>query len=313
MSEILRLEPSIKSPLWSGEKLKAIYSDAATEKIGEAWVLSVHKDGESVVKGGSFDGLALSQALNKMGKDSLGKRTEKFEFFPQLIKFIDTSDFLSVQVHPSDDYALKNEGQYGKTEVWYIIDAKEDCGIYFGLKNSLTKEELLSKALDGSIEEDLNFVKVKKGECYFVTPGTIHAIGKGVTLAEVQQNSNLTYRLYDFLRKDANGNYRELHLEKAAKVSCLEPLEISKDNKAEKIEGGSIKTVAECEYFTAKAITLNGEIKLCKNESFVSVVIISGSGKIEENEFKTGDSFFVPANFGEFTLKGEFEALISYV
>ena len=312
MREILRLDPAFKSPLWSGEKLKAIYK-AESEKIGEAWVLSAHKDGESVVNGGSLNGLSLSKALEKMGKEALGTKAESFEFFPQLIKFIDTSDFLSVQVHPSDEYALKNEGQYGKTEVWYIIDAKEGCGIYFGLKDSLTKDELLSKSLDGSIEQHLNFVEVKKGECYFVTPGTIHAIGKGVTLAEVQQNSNLTYRLYDFLRKDKDGNYRELHLEKAAKVSVLEPLKYCKEGDTENIDGGSIKTVARCEYFTAKALNLNGEIKLCRNDSFVSVVIISGSGKIENEEFKTGDSFFVPANFGEFTLSGDFEALISYV
>ncbi len=313
MAEILKLIPAFKSPIWSGEKLKEIYKENSPEKIGEAWVLSAHKDGQSIVTGGSFDGLALSDALDKMGKEALGAKAADFEFFPQLIKFIDTSDFLSVQVHPSDEYALINEGQYGKTEVWYIIDAQKDCGIYFGLKDSLSKKELLSMAADGSIEEHLEFIKVKKGECYFVKPGTIHAIGKGVTLAEVQQNSNLTYRLYDFLRKDKDGNYRELHLDKAAKVSVLEPLEYSKDGQEEIIDGGSIKTVAQCEYFTAKAVQLKGDIKLCNKDSFVSAVIISGSGKIEKEEFKTGDSFFVPANYGEFTLSGDFEALISYV
>ena len=313
MSEILKLIPAFKSPIWSGENLKKIYKENSPDKIGEAWVLSAHKDGQSVVTGGNLDGLTLSEALEKMGKEALGKKAEGFEFFPQLIKFIDTSDFLSVQVHPSDDYALTNEGQYGKTEVWYIIDAQKDCGIYFGLKDSLTKQEVLSKAQDGSIEEKLQFVKVKKGECYFVSPGTIHAIGKGVTLAEVQQNSNLTYRLYDFLRKDKDGNYRELHLDKAAKVSVLEPLKYCKDGDIENIDGGSIKTVAQCEYFTAKALTLKGEFKLCKNDSFVSVVIISGSGKIDNKDFKVGDSYFVPADYGEFTLNGDFEALISYV
>ena len=313
MAEILKLIPAFKNPLWSGEKLKEIYKENSPDKIGEAWVLSAHKDGQSVVVGGSFDGYNFGEALEKMGKEALGVKAEDFEFFPQLIKFIDTSDFLSVQVHPSDEYALTNEGQYGKTEVWYIIDAEKDCGIYFGLKDSLTKDQLLNMAADGSIEEHLRFIKVKKGECYFVSPGTIHAIGKGVTLAEVQQNSNLTYRLYDFLRKDKDGNYRELHLEKAAKVSVLEPLEYSKDGEVEKIDGGSIKTVARCEYFTVKALTLNGEFKICKNDSFVSVVIISGSGKIENQEFKTGDSYFIPANYGEFVLNGDFEALISFV
>ena len=313
MAEILKLIPAFKNPLWSGEKLKEIYKENSPEKIGEAWVLSAHKDGQSVVTGGSFDGLALSEALDKMGSGVLGKKAEDFEFFPQLIKFIDTSDFLSVQVHPSDEYALVNEGQYGKTEVWYIIDAEKDCGIYFGLKDSLTKQELLNMAADRSIEEHLRFEKVKKGECYFVSPGTIHAIGKGVTLAEVQQNSNLTYRLYDFLRKDKDGNYRELHLEKAAEVSVLEPLKYSKEGKIEEIDGGSVKTVAQCEYFTSKSLTLNGEIKICKKDSFVSVVILSGSGKIENEAFKTGDSYFVPADYGEFSLSGDFEALISFV
>lgn len=313
MSEILKLIPAFKSPIWSGEKLKSVYGNDAPDKIGEAWVLSVHKDGQSVVSGGSFDSTSLESAIQKLGKSALGKKCESFEFFPQLIKLIDTSDFLSVQVHPSDEYAIKNEGQFGKTEMWYIIDAEEDCGIYYGLKRKLTTDELLKEAADGSIENDLEFKRVKKGECYFVSPGTIHAIGKGVTLAEVQQNSNVTYRLYDFLRKDKEGNYRELHIDKAAAVANLEPIKVNNAQKETAIEGGSIKTVASCEYFTARALTLDGEYKTKPDDSFMALLILSGSGKIDGRDFTTGDCFFVPADYGEFTLSGKFEALISEV
>lgn len=311
MSEILKLIPAFKYPLWGGKKLKEIYALDTTEPIGEAWTLSAHKDGESIVTGGKYDGMSFSEALKQMSPSALGEKCKEFADFPQLIKIIDTSDFLSVQVHPSDEYAVDNEGQFGKTEMWYILDAQEGAGIYYGLKQKISKEELIQSANDGSIENYLDFKEVKKGESYFVAPGVIHAIGKGVTLAEVQQNSNLTYRLYDFLRRDKNGNLRELHLEKAAKVSILEPIEPDYNQEEVILQGGSIKTVASCKYFTAKAITLNGKISLKTNDSFMSVLILSGSGEINGRDFKKGDSFFVPADFSEFTLVGNFEALIS--
>ena len=142
----------------------------------------------------------------RIKKDDLGTNVSAFTFFPCLIKLIDSASPLSVQVHPSDEYALKNENSYGKTEMWYILDHEKDAGIYVGFKNNETQSDVEKALNNGTILDKLNFFKVKKGECYFIKSGTIHAIGKGVTLIEIQQNSNLTYRLYDYNRKDKNGN-----------------------------------------------------------------------------------------------------------
>jgi mannose-6-phosphate isomerase len=159
--------------------------------------------------------------------------------FPQMLKIIDAEQSLSIQVHSSDEYALRNEGQYGKTEMWYILDAKEGAGIYYGVKKDCTKEELKKAIDDNKIEDVLRFVPCKKGESYFIPSGTIHAIGAGLLIAEVQQNSNVTYRVYDFGRVGADGKPRELHTEKVLKVSNLSPMVDEKEKTSEKTEGGT--------------------------------------------------------------------------
>ena len=185
-------------------------------KAAESWELSTHKDGESVVATGSFKGLKLSEYIKENGNaECIGKKAAKFDFFPMLIKLIDAKDKLSIQVHPDDEYALRREGEYGKTEMWYIVDCEEGAYIYYGVKQEITKDELADRIKNNTLTDVLNKVPVKRGDVFFIPAGTIHAICAGILICEIQQNSNTTYRIYDYDRRDANGNPRQIHVEKA--------------------------------------------------------------------------------------------------
>lgn len=309
----IKLQPSFKDYLWGGTKLKTMYGKQSDfDIVAESWELSAHKDGQSTVVGGEFDGLCLVDYLDRVGKDVLGTRAARFDYFPLLIKFIDAKGDLSVQVHPDDDYALKNEGEYGKTEMWYILDAKEGAGIYYGVKKDCTKEELQNAIEQNKIEDVLRFVPCKKGESYFIPAGTIHAIGAGLLIAEVQQNSNVTYRVYDYNRVGADGKPRELHTEKALTVSNLTPMKDEKEKNKEIIPSGTKTLLSSCSYFEAVKLNIDGQYKLIPNDSFVCVFIIEGSGEIDGMPFNKFDTFFVPADHGETLLKGNFSAMISY-
>ena len=211
MDKVVKLKPFIKSFIWGGDYFQQ-YGKGDLEVISELWELSLREGFSSTIVSGPDSGKPL---VDVMKQEDVGPVSKRFPYFPLLIKLIDAKDNLSVQVHPSDEYALKNENSFGKTEMWHIIDADEGAGLYVGLNDNYTREDIEKKLKDSSILDALNFYKVKPGETYLINAGTIHAIGKGVRLIEIQQNSDLTYRLYDYLRKDKNGNYRELHIEKA--------------------------------------------------------------------------------------------------
>lgn len=311
MSEILRLAPAFKDYLWGGKIIKEKYGINDMDKVAEAWVLSTHKDGQSVVTNGYLSGKTLTEAVEVLGEKALGKKAAEFEMFPQMIKIIDAEQSLSIQVHPSDEYALKNEGQYGKTEMWYILDAKDGAGIYYGVKNEISAEEFKAALANGTVEEALRFVPCKKGESYFIPSGTIHAIGAGLLIAEVQQNSNVTYRVYDFGRLGADGKPRELHTEKALEVSTLTPMKGEAIKKAEVIPCGTKTLLSSCPYFSATKIVIDGEYKFTPKDSFVCVFIAEGDGEINGEKFGKFDTFFVPADMGEVTLSGNFEAIIT--
>lgn len=214
---ILKLKPAFKDYIWGGTKLRDDFGfKSDLKKIAEGWMLSCHKDGENIIDGGKFDGKTLSEVINETGKDILGTKAQKYDFFPILIKLIDAKDNLSVQVHPNDDYALRVEGEYGKTECWYVIDCDEGAELIYGFKKKISNEEFRKRIEDNTFLDIVNHVKVKKGEFFFIESGTLHAIGKGILLAEIQQNSNTTYRVYDYNRLGADGKPRELHTEKAS-------------------------------------------------------------------------------------------------
>ncbi|MBR5012001.1 MAG: class I mannose-6-phosphate isomerase, partial [Clostridia bacterium] len=196
----LLLTPAFKDYIWGGYNLKQnYYPTSPFDKTAEAWVLSAHKDGESAVTNGELVGKTLAEAIECFDKP-LGVNSERFPFFPILIKMIDAEDNLSVQVHPDDKYALENEGGFGKTEMWYVVDHKPDACLYYGFKQDISREEFERRISDNTLTDVLNAVKVKKGDCFFIPAGTIHAIGKGMLIAEIQQSSNTTYRVYDYGR-----------------------------------------------------------------------------------------------------------------
>lgn len=305
------LMPAFKDYLWGGTRLKTEYNkQSSLEKVAESWELSTHKDGESTVRDGEYKGKKLSEYIAENPFEVLGSRAAAFDFFPILIKFIDAKDNLSVQVHPDDEYSLKHNGEYGKTEMWYILDCDEGAELYYGFKRKITKDEFRKRIEDNTLLEALNSVKVKKGDVYFIEAGTVHAIGKGIVICEIQQNSNTTYRVYDYNRRDANGNTRPLHIEQAVEVSKTEP--------AKNYVSGSGNVLASCKYFTAEKAEINGksEFKIT-DECFKSVIVTDGVGVIHMEDFsaeiKKGDSIFIPAQNGSFSVSGSCELIISYV
>ena len=300
MNKLIKLNPSVKSYLWGGNYFQR-YFDLPQEIVSELWVLSSRGESSSIVASGNDLGRRLDEVLSR---EDIGPNGNKFPYFPLLIKLIDAKDNLSVQVHPSDEYALKNENSFGKTEMWHIIDADEGAGIYVGFNNDYSKEEIEKRLKDGSILEALNFFKVKPGETYLINAGTIHAIGKGVRLIEIQQNSDLTYRLYDYLRKDSNGNYRELHIEKALKVINYHKYEKPLNNS---------KFLAKTPYFTVKREVFDGELVINANEgSFVSFTFIDGEGMVNDIPYKKFETFFLP-NGESCLIKGKGTVIISEV
>ena len=304
------LSPAFKDYLWGGTRLKEEFGKKSDlDIVAESWELSTHKDGQSVVASGEFAGMTLGEFVEK-NPSVLGENCKKFEFFPILIKFIDAKDNLSIQVHPDDEYALKNTGGYGKTEMWYILDCEEGASLYYGFKEEITKEQFKKSIEDNTLLEYLNKVEVKKGDVYFIEAGTVHAIGKGIVICEIQQNSNTTYRVYDYDRRDAQGNARELHVEKALEVSVTKPpMEYKQANE---------NVLAKCKYFTVEKADVDGEMEFVIDEtSFKSVIVTDGEGTLAlgdyEMQIKKGDSIFIPAQNGKFTVNGNCNIIISYV
>lgn len=309
--KILKLIPAVKDYIWGGTRLSKEYDIVSfADRQAEAWVLSCHDDGENIISGGVFDGRTLKDVLENEGKDYLGTNCKKFDFFPILIKLIDAKDNLSIQVHPNDEYALKNENQYGKTEAWYIIDCDEGAEIIYGLSKDMTKEELRQSIESGTLLESVNKVKVKKGDLFFIESGTIHAICKGILLAEVQQNSNVTYRVYDYGRLQ-NGKPRELHIEKAVDVINLNAISCGGEpmGQTQEKDGYNETLLTKCDLFTVKRLDIKESAKITADEtSFVSLVALDGNGVVVHDDtcitLYKGESVFIPANTGEVEILG---------
>ena len=294
---IQKLIPVCKDYLWGGRKLKETYGkDFPLDPCAESWELSFHPDGKTLIPDGRTLEAAATQA-------ELGTNTLDFPFFPVLIKFIDARSSLSVQVHPSDDYALAHENSFGKTEMWYIVEADEGAGIYLGFNREVSEEEFKAAIRDNTLTDLLRFYPVKAGECYFIPSGTIHAIGAGCLICEIQQNSNLTYRVYDYGRLDKNGNPRQLHVDKALLVTdrtVCEPKSLSGN------------TLGISKYFNVQRLEVNGETSLnATPKSFHCVTCTDGEGQINDEEIRRGDSFFIPAGFGTYKLGGNMTVILT--
>ena len=306
----IKLTAPIKDYLWGGTRLKTDFGKITDkEKAAESWELSTHPDGESIVSGGEFDGMTLSQYIKANGGDEcIGTRAAEFDFFPILIKLIDAKDNLSIQVHPNDEYAMRVEGEYGKTEMWYIVDCEDDAYLYYGVNRDITKSEFEERIKNNTLLEILNKVPVKKGDVFFIPSGTIHAICSGILICEVQQNSNTTYRVYDYDRRGADGKPRELHFEKAIDVSLLTP--------SPKQAETNSNILASCKYFTVEKLNDNSDITLNK-ASFRSVTVTDGNATLKLDDVTTsltkGETVFIPAQDNTATITGDFEAIMAYV
>ncbi|MBE6789993.1 MAG: class I mannose-6-phosphate isomerase [Clostridia bacterium] len=315
--EILSLYPTLKETIWGGRTLIDEYGfETDNDNAAEAWLLSCHKDGPSFVIGGKYDGKTLSQVIEEEGKGVLGTNNKDIPDFPVLIKIIDARDKLSVQVHPDDEYARAVENENGKTEAWYVLSCDEGASLIYGVNHDMTKDEFASAIENGTLLDDVNVVSVKPGDVVFIPSGMLHAIGEGILLAEVQQSSNSTYRVFDYNRRDKNGNLRELHIKKAVDVVDLgvTKVDFSAEGEAKK-SGDAQKTyLTGCEYFKMTAVKVRGRYEdICDETSFVSLLVLDGSGTLTSDgqsvQLKKGSSIFIPAGKGKYTVSGELEIL----
>lgn len=314
-----KLLPAFKDYIWGGTRLCTEFNKHCNlDIIAESWELACHKDGDSVIADGEYKGNTLSHVIDIEGKSILGTNAQKFDYFPILIKLIDAKDNLSIQVHPDNEYAEKVEGEYGKTEMWYIVDCDENAELIYGFKNEITKEEFEKHINDNTLTDVVNKVPVKKGDVFFIKSGTLHAIGKGILIAEIQQNSNTTYRVYDFGRVGKDGKPRELHIKKALDVTSLKPVALIKPAPVQQGNGYNKRLLSSCEYFTTYEYKIDTEVTLTAfDNSFHSLLIINGNGNIIFNNKKIavnkGDSIFIPSNTGNYKISGSLEFLLTQI
>lgn len=317
------LRPTGKNYLWGGTRLNDDFSKGINmEPLAETWECSTHPDGPSIVASGAYKGMPLAEVL-KRHPEYLGTHPRTEGELPILIKFIDAKQDLSVQVHPDDEYAMKYEnGSLGKTEMWYVIDAEKDAGLVYGFRHDMKKEDLRTSLKQGTVEKYLQKVKVKKDDVFYIEAGRVHAIGAGALIAEIQESSNLTYRLYDYNRVDKDGNLRELHIDKALDVVDLkgsaeprQPMRVLKYKK-----GCASELLCRCKYFQVERQLINTE--RCREmadfrtnqNSFQVLLCLSGCGVLfadgdEVINFFRGDCIFVPANSIPLKLHGRAQML----
>lgn len=313
---MVKLKPVFKDYLWGGTKLRDIYHKKCDyDIIAESWELSAHPDGSSVVASGRHKGMQFDKYLDTVGKEVLGWKCNPLQNFPLLVKFIDAKGDLSVQVHPDDDYALEKENQYGKNEMWYVMDAEPGAGLYVGFNRDVTEVEVMDRITNGTIMEVLNFFPTKPGDVFFIPAGTVHAIGAGNLICEIQQSSNCTYRLYDYNRKDKFGNPRQLHLEKALDVLNCQKYD---PGEFQDITAASGKILSRCKYFEAVIYEIDGEEKAALyGDRFSSVICISGSGTLTigsaSMEIAAGESVFIPATDDLLTISGQLSVIQSHI
>jgi mannose-6-phosphate isomerase len=312
--EPLFFEPVFKERIWGGDRLKTFGYKLPSYQTGECWAFAAHPNGQSIVRDGRFKGYSLGQ----LWKDHRGLFGNiEGDRFPLLTKILDATQDLSVQVHPDDDYANEYEaGELGKTECWYIIDSEEGAEIVYG-HNASTKDEFERMIQDERWNDLLRRVPIKPGDFFFVPSGTIHAIGKGTLILETQQNSDTTYRVYDYNRKDSDGKMRDLHVEQSIAVATIPSVVKETKHDIDIKEGLKITRFVQSNYFTVSKWDLEGEVNLNQPHPFKLLSVITGEGKIYKKgssyPFKKGDHILLPFDFGQFKLHGKAEFIISHL
>lgn len=310
MAEILFLEPVFKEMIWGGNRLATDYGyEIPSDHTGECWAISAHTNGDCTIKNGTFAGKKLSW-LWENEKGLFGQA--KGDTFPLLIKIIDAKADLSIQVHPDDTYAKKYEhGSLGKTECWYILDCDKDATIVVG-HNAKTKEELKQMIEEKKWKDLIKVRPIKKGDFFQITPGTVHAIKAGTVILETQQNSDITYRLYDYDRLQ-NGKPRELHIDKSIDVINCPYEEANLNREITQFSEGSMEQLVHCEYYDVFKINIKGQVSLKEWEPFTLMSVIEGSGTINGINIRKGSHFILPSGYGDFVLKGDMEIIASHI
>lgn len=316
-----KFKPVYKDYIWGGRNLEKLNKVLPEGKVAESWEIACHKDGMSIVCNGDLAGSTLEEIISKYGEEVLGHKINNKNNFPLLAKFIDANDWLSVQVHPDDDYARVHEnGESGKSEMWYIISAKPGSKLVYGLKEDIAKETFLEKIKVNDIKSCLNFIEVSEGDIIDIPPGMIHAIGEGIVLAEIQQSSNITYRVYDYDRVDKNGNKRELHINKAVEViSVNSPITTKTEFRKDTInENCTRERKISNKYFNVDLYHIDGGItEVTDGSKFYIYMIVEGEGQLKYRDsfinIKLGDSIFIPASIGDYSMKGNLKTIKAYV
>ena len=317
----LKFSPLLKSTLWGGDKIIPFkHLDCNQKDVGESWEISGVKDNESIVSAGEYQGVKLNDVVAQLKDKLLGKENyARFgNEFPLLIKFIDARQQLSIQVHPSDEIAKGQGKERGKTEMWYIMDGEPDAKLRSGLKNKITPEEYKEMVDNDTITDAIAEYQVKEGDCFFLPAGRIHSIGAGCFLAEIQQTSDVTYRIYDFKRKDKNGNYRQLHTQQAAE--CIDYHVESNYRTEYTPEKNKGVNMVNCPFFTTSVYDLDEPMTLDYSEldSFVILIGIKGEGILKDNEgnevtLREGESILYPATTETITVSGTIKFLETYI
>lgn len=319
MLEPMLLKAPLKDYLWGGNRLKHEYGKTSDlDIVAESWELSCHEAGLSLIDSGVHKGKTLAELLTGAGRAMLGSKAKVMDYFPLLIKFIDAKGDLSVQVHPDDEYALREEGEQGKTEMWYVVDAEPDASLIYGFQQQISKEEFEQRIADNTLLEVCNKVPVHKGDVFFIKAGTLHAIGSGILIYEVQQSSNLTYRVYDYGRVGKDGKPRQLHIDKALAVTNLDvPQAVSgKMVDIDLFPDVEIKLLAECKYFKVYHGSLQGDSTMYAGEdSFHCLTVLDGALVLTAGDASLtvakGRTVFVPAGLGNCQLQGQAEFILS--
>ena len=312
LEQFIKFEPILKDKIWGGEKLKTILEKKSERNdIGESWEISDVENDTSIVSNGPLKGIDLKQLISMFKGDLVGGEIYRHfgEKFPLLIKFIDAKEALSIQLHPHDDLAKERHNSFGKTEMWYVMQADEKANLIVGFQKDVTKEEYIQHLENKTLTEILNIDEVDAGDVYFIPTGRVHAIGAGVLLAEIQQTSDITYRVYDWDRQDSEGNFRDLHTEEA-----LDAIDYSSkpSYKTDYIKTQNQSSeIVSCPYFTTHVLPIKGEflINHSDKDSFVIYMCVKGSviffDAHQQEELKMGETLLVPATLKEFRIQSD--------
>jgi mannose-6-phosphate isomerase len=314
----LQFNPILKERIWGGTKLKTeLHKPITSDITGESWELSTVEGDISVIANGDYQGKPLTEIINEFPNELLGTAVHKNfgKQFPLLFKYLDAREDLSIQVHPNDELAKKRHNSFGKTEMWYVMQADEGSSLIVGFKEKSNAKEYVEHLEDKTLLSILDTVAVNPGDVFFLETGTVHAIGAGLVVAEIQQTSDITYRIYDFDRKDANGNTRELHIDLALDAINYDKVEAKKNySKSENTSNAMV----DCKYFTTNFIPLDGNMAFQKNgSSFTVFMCTQGSFEIgidgKNYAYKKGDTVLIPAAITNFSLNGKASVLEIYI